>query len=577
MLSCDAISPDKVGEQRQISFVLAQGADRYALNIVGTIPSYLKTAIRYASEGYADSERLMPLVKAIVLYVLEAYEYTASLEGIETVKEIEELLSDVNIKERDLDALPVINTMSTLLYAFDHARISLGSAPHLQLKIASGFTGTAMIDGKEYRIENGMYNGGVYIDVPRGANALCDAVTVRVGENVGQFNAAYYYNKMKALSKTDEEARACLPLLEGLLTYGLEAKEYVPHVFSEEYTTDASFHWHECTDPSCAESTPKQEHTYGENGVCECGVGLHFEDGEGEFLNSLGISGVTTVDFKNFTYARVLNGIGSYLFTSEEKSAIRTGDMLLFSFVVKADTSSPIEITVDVGTITNYLDKSMTLTYYVPTQWTRIYLPIRASELRGVTLKSEANVYLAEAKYENRFDATQEELSLESGMWCIEDFESYRLTEGGLGIGYTIGIVEYENYLYAIGDGKLSVIDTRTNKVIGSLSGLGNLRQIDITDDGRYVVVTGRQDGVYIIDVTTPTAPKILSTYNSIEFATGLFVSGNYALICNRVYGVEIVDISDPKNPRHLANIHSGEVQSCRVYNNILYANSMLL
>ena len=58
--------------------------------------------------------------------------------------------------------------------------------------------------------------------------------------------------------------------------------------------------------------------------------------------------------------------------------------------------------------------------------------------MHHVTIRSEANVYLAEAKYENRYDATQEELSLESGMWCIEEFESYRLSESGIGIGSTI-------------------------------------------------------------------------------------------------------------------------------------------
>ena len=64
----------------------------------------------------------------------------------------------------------------------------------------------------------------------------------------------------------------------------------------------------------------------------------------------------------------------------------------------------------------------------------------------------------------------------------------------------------------------------------------------------------------------------IVSTYNSIEMATGLYISGEYVFVCNRQYGVEVVDISDPKNPHHLINIHSGEVQSCVVYEGILYA-----
>jgi hypothetical protein len=49
-------------------------------------------------------------------------------------------------------------------------------------------------------------------------------------------------------------------------------------------------------------------------------------------------------------------------------------------------------------------------------------------------------------------------------------------------------------------------------------------------------------------------------------------VSGDYAFVGNRQYGVEVVDISDPTKPVHTVNIHSGEVQSCVVYDNILYA-----
>ena len=274
-------------------------------------------------------------------------------------------------------------------------------------------------------------------------------------------------------------------------------------------------------------------------------------------------------------FAKVLDGgtASYYSFTEDELAAVSKGETLLFSFVLRAPTSTHINITLDLGTTINYQDGSSTMQYAVPVQWTRIYMPVTVCNMRGVTLSTDGTVYIAEAKYEIRGYTAIDDLPLESGMWMIDEFESYKLSADGLGAGGSIGIVKSGDYIYSIGDSALTVTRLSDDKIVGRLDGLPGVRQIDVTKSGNYVLITARGNGVYVVDVSTPENPVHVTTYNSIEMATGLYISGDYAFVCNRQYGVEIVDITDPENPRHKANISDGsEVQSCVVYDNILYA-----
>ena len=191
----------------------------------------------------------------------------------------------------------------------------------------------------------------------------------------------------------------------------------------------------------------------------------------------------------------------------------------------------------------------------------------------SVSGETEGAVYLQNAGYINQGSTPISNLQLKSGMWLLDAPEQTSVDNSyGIGAGKTIDLIKKGNFIYSIGNGAFTVTDAEQKKTLGKIDGFGTLRQMDITADGKHAVITGRQDGVYIINIEDPETPKIIATYNAIEQATGIHVSGDYAFVCNRQYGVEVVDISDPSKPTHLANIHSGEVQSCTVYNNILYA-----
>lgn len=126
--------------------------------------------------------------------------------------------------------------------------------------------------------------------------------------------------------------------------------------------------------------------------------------------------------------------------------------------------------------------------------------------------------------------------------------------------------------LYATGAGEFHILDLSrplNPTMLGTLSGLGNTRQIFVRDDIAYV--TARQDGLWLIDVSDEARPEILSHYDTVEMATGIWVSGSVAFVATRCYGVEIVDVSDPRKPAHLSTLKTGEAQSCWARDGFLY------
>lgn len=137
----------------------------------------------------------------------------------------------------------------------------------------------------------------------------------------------------------------------------------------------------------------------------------------------------------------------------------------------------------------------------------------------------------------------------------------------------------YGGLLYLIdnADGTLRILDPADPaNPRAVLCGLGNLRQIELQSIGSRVIaaVTAREQGLYLIDVTDPSAPFIACNYNSVEFATGVTFCGPLVFVGCRNFGIEVIDASVPESPRHISVIRAGEVQSLRVADGVLCAGS---
>jgi len=277
---------------------------------------------------------------------------------------------------------------------------------------------------------------------------------------------------------------------------------------------------------------------------------------------------VTKKDFSQ-SLAGTISTSASYTFAADDLT-VSNGDMVMFSTVVKGETASRhIRITATFDGSTTVME------YAVAVQDTRINMPITASgTLVSFTVEAlDGPVMISEAIAENRGTATQEDLLVESGMHMLADeYTDYMLSESGVGAGKTADLVCSGGYIYSIGSGTLTVTDAQTRTVLGTVSGLGDTRQIALCASGTDVMVTARGYGAYIIDVSDPTAPKVRAEYDSVEMATGISIEGDYAYISCRQYGVDVVDLSDLDAPKHLCILRTGEVQSCKVIDNILYA-----
>lgn len=145
---------------------------------------------------------------------------------------------------------------------------------------------------------------------------------------------------------------------------------------------------------------------------------------------------------------------------------------------------------------------------------------------------------------------------------------------GRVGEGPCIDVTVQDGVLWFIGDGKLtsaSLADPAKPKILGSLDGLGHVRQIACA--GSCAFISSRDDGMYVVDISKPEAPRLLYHYDTLEKATGMAVAPPLAAVANRYHGVELIDITDPAQPKYLATtLQTKEIQSVDINGSFLYA-----
>ena len=116
----------------------------------------------------------------------------------------------------------------------------------------------------------------------------------------------------------------------------------------------------------------------------------------------------------------------------------------------------------------------------------------------------------------------------------------------------------------------LDVSDPLRPRLLGSLDGFDNLRQIRVR--GSFVYVVSRETGLRIVDVSDPAHMRLRSRYDTVEMATGIEVVGDVAFVSQRIYGIEAVDVSNPDRPAHIALRKTPESQSCRYRDGYLFS-----
>ena len=73
-------------------------------------------------------------------------------------------------------------------------------------------------------------------------------------------------------------------------------------------------------------------------------------------------------------------------------------------------------------------------------------------------------------------------------------------------------------------------------RLLGSVGGIGAIRQMAVWKG--MVYIASRETGMWIVDARNPSAPKLLSRFDTIELATGISVCGNLVMLGQRQNGV---------------------------------------
>jgi hypothetical protein len=259
-----------------------------------------------------------------------------------------------------------------------------------------------------------------------------------------------------------------------------------------------------------------------------------------------------------------------YIFNYKfEKFTTSNAYGIYVSFTAKANVCCPVDVTVfcDNG-------KNVTMKYFVPVQNTKFCILITDGVPKSIEFISDIEIEFCNICLEECFEPDNEKASIKTGMFLLEDFHKVTLEEiGGVGTGPCSDIVLKDNLLFTIGNKKLTAVDVSNKEkpvILSSLTIDAPLRQIALHPNGNHVIITCRQNGMCIVDVTNPMKMVLCTKYDTIEFATGIVTEGNYAFVSCRYFGVEIIDVSDVINPRHVGIARCGEAQSCKIHNGIL-------
>ncbi len=163
------------------------------------------------------------------------------------------------------------------------------------------------------------------------------------------------------------------------------------------------------------------------------------------------------------------------------------------------------------------------------------------------------------------------------GIFARNNAETLIDYESGIGYMATDSLVDGE-YMYTIYQGTLLVYSLQQPdypQIISSLSGLGDTRELAITNDGKTLFVSSRVDGVFLVDVSNPYNVVLTSNIDTLGLATGIAITGDYCFICSRRHGVEIYNISNTIAPKFCSQIYSEnkEMYDCSISNGFLYVS----
>ena len=267
------------------------------------------------------------------------------------------------------------------------------------------------------------------------------------------------------------------------------------------------------------------------------------------------------------------NGSRTSLILSSINAATGSDVFLLHFFAKSEGRNSDITIKIN--------NSKYTGNFTVPTYITEYVLPVKGlSKIDKLTV--DATDYGQKIKISNFEVLSIDDKNLsEINLGPFDRDEAYQniLVSEDSAIGYqAVDLLSDGEYLYSLGKGELVIytVDSGISSVVGSLNGLGNAREMVFSHDGNALIVSSRENGIFTVDISDKTTPRIMAEMPSQGLSTGLCVQDNYCFVASRRFGVEIYDITDLSNP-FLVTLISGyneEFYDCSIDGQYLYVSS---
>ena len=126
------------------------------------------------------------------------------------------------------------------------------------------------------------------------------------------------------------------------------------------------------------------------------------------------------------------------------------------------------------------------------------------------------------------------------------------------------------------GTGKIENTRKKPN-IVGSIGDglIGNT--IDVFVSGDFAYVTNQDEGLKVVNITDPSNPFIIGSYDTPDLAQSVFISGDYAYIADYQgdidgFNFQIANISDPTNPSYVGKAETyDEARNVYVSGNYAY------
>jgi hypothetical protein len=118
-------------------------------------------------------------------------------------------------------------------------------------------------------------------------------------------------------------------------------------------------------------------------------------------------------------------------------------------------------------------------------------------------------------------------------------------------ISMPVDLVEvYGDYAYLATGPTFSIVEV-TNPSAPRLVGSFRFpeRVWAFTVSGSFAYIAGDWLGLGVLDVSNPAAPRLRGSFKTVGQAWGVAVSGTRAIVANQMSGIDVVDVSDPDKP----------------------------